>query len=927
MTMPSFERATFGNKAGSHQLLSSTIPTEASVLDQLRFLVDRPAGHVDSSVTWSPYWGCQRVDDWWAIWRGEEDPDAPRKNMVKVEVALLPATQCGKLNDLNELLVAVAHTEDNHSSDDVLPLACTIVQRLSTMGPSVALPDISWAPSLLRTLWPRLWPSARSSLSLRTVFAAESLDTNSPPMITVFPTELLPRWHGQPIVKEPDSEVGTTSIWFGGGTSLQVERLLKANADQLPGDIEILVRVERIVERLKRLHRSDGTVSDALVVARTQQAFPGGFKLPPEDVAVVEKGLVGLWDTAPGDIRSASLTKLDQVTNLDEIETAVATWIQARLPGASDSDALWILQHHLSQEHEPWWRRGVGRGLEGAFEVRNPEWGAAFWHWCMQQPRAFDWLSGYLDGSESDETWLVENVPEGVHEDLLKKIFVVCRNYGWATLLARTLGRSRPLVECIETMRKVLRRPGDGIKPLLLGRSDTEVVTAAAETNWPQMIGRVVSITKTQPSLLGRARNLPGFITLIIAHLKNGGDLPETLICSDFLEMVFDGVLKGDQQLEKVADHLGESAGVAALDHPLADQLLDRVNAEVLSGAVEEWWMRYLADDQIGAPPNALRQTVIDTAAARCEGASIRLITRLLELLPEVSEGSFTEWMRHTGFFWAEGDHQRVARMLIKRDWRSVTKTFRRSWKQELNVVAWYANDLLSWSNRYWLPPAGVDSAANTEGTTLTNSGRAQQMKITFLASNPLNSGRLAIDEEAREIEEKVRDAKHRDLVNFKTHWSVRPEDLQRVLLEDEPVVVHFSGHGGGAVGIVLHSQDQGEEHLVGEKALTDLFRVLKDDIRVVVLNACYSEVQAKAIVKEIDFVIGMSDSVGDVAARVFASAFYRGLAFGRSVQSSFDLGINALSLAGLGSEDHIPQLLVRSGVDPATTILVGDAL
>jgi hypothetical protein len=94
--------------------------------------------------------------------------------------------------------------------------------------------------------------------------------------------------------------------------------------------------------------------------------------------------------------------------------------------------------------------------------------------------------------------------------------------------------------------------------------------------------------------------------------------------------------------------------------------------------------------------------------------------------------------------------------------------------------------------------------------------------------------------------------------------------------------------------------------------------------IRVVVLNACYSEVQARAIVNEIDFVVGMSDSIGDDAARVFAAAFYRGLAFGKSVRTAFELGINELKLLGLGHEDAIPQLLVRTGVDPNVVLVSG---
>ena len=199
-------------------------------------------------------------------------------------------------------------------------------------------------------------------------------------------------------------------------------------------------------------------------------------------------------------------------------------------------------------------------------------------------------------------------------------------------------------------------------------------------------------------------------------------------------------------------------------------------------------------------------------------------------------------------------------------------------------------------------------------------------MRISFLASNPLRSDRLALDEEARTIKDKLRGAKHRDLVSFKTRWAVRPEDLQQVLLEDQPAVVHFSGHGG-ETSILLHSQNQDNEAVVAECALTDLIRVLKDSIRVVVLNACYSELQAKTIGQEIDFVVGMSHSIGDEAARVFAGAFYRGLVFGKSIRTAFDLGLNELRLVGLARESEVPQLLVRPNVDASKTILVGGAL
>lgn len=926
--MSAFERATFGNKGGSHQLLQTTIAAGASTLDQLRFLVDRPAGHIDSSVIWSPYWGCQPVDTWWVLWRGEEDLGAPRRNMVKVEVVLLPISRCGHLGDIDELLTAVGHTGDDRDADYALQLSGTIVQRLSTTAQSVAVPDIACAPGLLRALWPRLWASARASLSLRTVFAAESLSAASPPKIALFPAELTTRWRGYPLLKGPDPVAGPASQWFRGNPLPQFERLMKANSEQLPGDLSVLVRVERIVERLELLHAGNGTISDALVVIRTQEAFSGGLVLPTEDLEVLNNKLSKLSKANAGDIRTASLVTLDHVTNQGAVEAALADWVQTFLPAAADLDALWILQHHLSRDHALWWRSGVSRGISVAFTQRPPEWARALWHWWSKLPNAVEWTDVYLDGSAAVEGWLANYAPVEVHDDLLKKLLEVCRKYNWATLLAQTLGSGRPLVECVNTMRDALRHPELGIKVLLANRDDTEIVTAAAATNWHPLIVRSAELTRSQPGLFKCVGGTcgPGLIPLLLTHLKCGGDFPSTLVNQDFLVTVFNGVLQCNKQFIDIAGFLGAFAGQAALDHPSADQLLSQVNTDVVSGAASEWWTRFISDDCVDAPPIALRTAVIDSARVRCEGSSITFIVRLLKLLPEIPEQVFIEWMEHTGFFWDEGDHSKLASLLLARKWRSAVKAFRYSWKRELQVVAWHARDILLWSDRFWTGrPSEIDATA-VKTPKYKKKSKRRKMKITFLASNPFSSSRLALDEEAREIEMKVRDAKHRDKVIFKTRWAVRPEDLQQALLEDEPVVVHFSGHGGGAVGIVLHSQDQSDESFVVEKALADLFRVLKDDIRVVVLNACYSEVQAKAIVQEIDFVVGMSDSVGDKAARVFASAFYRGLAFGRSIQSAFDLGLNELRLVGLGNEDHIPQLLVRSGVDPATTVLVGVA-
>jgi len=54
--------------------------------------------------------------------------------------------------------------------------------------------------------------------------------------------------------------------------------------------------------------------------------------------------------------------------------------------------------------------------------------------------------------------------------------------------------------------------------------------------------------------------------------------------------------------------------------------------------------------------------------------------------------------------------------------------------------------------------------------------------------------------------------------------------------------------------------------------------------------------------------------SVPDETAIAFAEGFYRGVAFGHSVRTAFDLGVNAAVLRGLGGSD-LPQLIADHGV------------
>jgi len=183
-------------------------------------------------------------------------------------------------------------------------------------------------------------------------------------------------------------------------------------------------------------------------------------------------------------------------------------------------------------------------------------------------------------------------------------------------------------------------------------------------------------------------------------------------------------------------------------------------------------------------------------------------------------------------------------------------------------------------------------------------------IRILFLAANPIDTARLRLDEEAREIDEALREAEYRDRFEVKQQWAVRSDDLQKAFLRHRPNIVHFSGHGTQSSEIVLEDE-KGMMRAVSPKALSGLFSEFKT-IRCVVLNACYSEQQAQAIAEHVDCVVGMTRAVEDAAAIQFATGFYRALGYGETVQTAFDLGRNQTVLEGLPAADT-PHLVAKN--------------
>jgi len=187
----------------------------------------------------------------------------------------------------------------------------------------------------------------------------------------------------------------------------------------------------------------------------------------------------------------------------------------------------------------------------------------------------------------------------------------------------------------------------------------------------------------------------------------------------------------------------------------------------------------------------------------------------------------------------------------------------------------------------------------------------SEETKILFLAANPLDSTRLRLDEEVRAIDQALRSSEYRQRFELIQHWAIRVNDIQALLMRHQPDIVHFSGHSTTQNEIILEDT-HGRSKPVSTQSLYQLFSILSDNVKCVVLNSCYSENQAKAISKSIDYVIGMSKAISDRAAISFSSSFYQSLGFNKSIQSAFELGCLQINLENLQEEDT-PKIFTKT--------------
>jgi internalin A len=191
------------------------------------------------------------------------------------------------------------------------------------------------------------------------------------------------------------------------------------------------------------------------------------------------------------------------------------------------------------------------------------------------------------------------------------------------------------------------------------------------------------------------------------------------------------------------------------------------------------------------------------------------------------------------------------------------------------------------------------------------NKGATTHKKIFLMLANPVGTEALNLNKEYELIKESHKMVTPGKFTfEFIEALDAKRSNMTRAFAEN-PMIVHFSGHGEGEDGIVINDEDD-TKHNVKNTELYNLFFSKKDILECAVFSACKSETQAELLSKMGIFVVGTKDKIENQTTFRFSQGFYQSVFGGNTYEAAYDSGM--YNASGYNSFEAEKFVLYKNG-------------
>jgi CheY-like chemotaxis protein len=164
-----------------------------------------------------------------------------------------------------------------------------------------------------------------------------------------------------------------------------------------------------------------------------------------------------------------------------------------------------------------------------------------------------------------------------------------------------------------------------------------------------------------------------------------------------------------------------------------------------------------------------------------------------------------------------------------------------------------------------------------------------EKVKVLLMGANPQYTEQLKIGEEFDRIQTNLEViGKQRDNFQVKMKLNVSKSSMLQTLLDEQPNIVHFAGHGSDGM-VYLHASNGLPDALPNFHDFINTFAE-RNPFDCIIINACNSG----SIVSKIRRIpaIGINGSIKDNISVQFSEGFYKALAAGYDLQFAYNSGL-----------------------------------